>query len=100
MDGLNARDTASPPSQGLQSSYCKDSSPRLQGLQSSTARTGGGVGAGRPDVISTEVKAVYAQNLEDWSGEHLIGRNRTEYEEVKRCADAFAEVVEKNLPKG
>ena len=46
------------------------------------------------------VKAVYAQNLEDWSGEHLIGRNRTEYEEVKRCADAFAEVVEKNLPKG
>ena len=46
------------------------------------------------------VKAVYAQNLEDWSGEHLIGRNRTEYEEVKRCADAFAKVVEKNLPKG
>lgn len=54
----------------------------------------------KAEQLEKSVKAVYAQNLEDWSGEHLIGRNRTEYEEVKRCADAFAEVVEKNLPKG
>lgn len=39
---LVGRSKPSPCSQGLQSFYCKDSNPSLQGLQSSAARTGRG----------------------------------------------------------
>ncbi len=48
--------------------------------------------------LEKTIKGIYAKNIEDWTDEGLSGKKLTEYEDIKNCADAFAKVVEKNIP--
>ena len=47
--------------------------------------------------LEKAIKGVYATHIEDWTNESLSPKELVEYEDIKRCADAFAKFVEKNI---
>lgn len=49
--------------------------------------------------LQNSIKGVYARNIINWTGEHLKGRELAEFEDIKRCADAFAKIVDSNMQK-
>lgn len=49
--------------------------------------------------LEKAVKGIYAKNIDDWTGEGLPENKLAEYEDIKSCADAFAKVVEINIPQ-
>lgn len=55
-----------------------------------------------PYALSTAIlhqsnQGVYAQHIRDWSNDGLEGKALAEYEDIKRCADAFGKIVEKRI---
>lgn len=40
---------------------------------------------------------IYAQNIKDWTSEGLSGNALAEYEDIKKCADAFKRIVESRV---
>lgn len=40
---------------------------------------------------------MYAKDIEDWTDDNLSGKKLAEYEDIKKCADAFAKIVENNI---
>ena len=49
--------------------------------------------------LQSSIKDVYAKDFEDWTSDGLSGRKLAEYEDIKKCADAFAGIVENNTQK-
>lgn len=37
--------------------------------------------------------------MEDWTDDNLSGNKLAEYEDIKKCADTFAKIVENNIHK-
>ena len=46
--------------------------------------------------LSNNNVGIYAKDISEWTGEGLEGRKLAEYEDIKKCADAF-EVIVKNM---
>ncbi len=49
--------------------------------------------------LEKSIKGIYAMNIDDWIAEGLPENKLAEYEDVKSCADAFAKVIEMNIPQ-
>ena len=49
--------------------------------------------------LQSSIKDVYAKDFEDWTSDGLSGRKLAEYEDIRKCADAFAGIVENNTQK-
>lgn len=47
--------------------------------------------------LQSSIKDVYAKDIEDWTDDNLSGKKLAEYEDIKKCADAFAKIVENNI---
>ena len=47
--------------------------------------------------LQSSIKDVYAKDIEDWTDNNLSGKKLAEYEDIKKCADAFAKIVENNI---
>lgn len=44
-------------------------------------------------------QGIYAENIEDWSSENLVGKQLQKYNDIKQCADAFSKVINENISK-
>ena len=40
--------------------------------------------------LQSSIKDVYAKDIEYWTDNNLSGKKLAEYEDIKKCADAFA----------
>ena len=40
---------------------------------------------------------VQVRDIEDWTDDNLSGKKLAEYEDIKKCADAFAKIVGNNI---
>jgi type I restriction enzyme R subunit len=49
-------------------------------------------------VIERMNKGVYAKHIDDWNTDGLSEKELVEYNDIKKCADAFKTSVEKNIP--
>ena len=47
--------------------------------------------------LQSSIKDVYAKDIEDWTDDNLSGKKLAEYEDIKKCADAFAKIVGNNI---
>jgi type I restriction enzyme R subunit len=47
--------------------------------------------------LQSSIKDVYAKDIEDWTDNNLSGKRLAEYEDIKKCADAFVKIVENNI---
>ena len=47
--------------------------------------------------LQSSIKDVYAKDIEDWTDDNLSGKKLSEYEDIKKCADAFAKIVGNNI---
>jgi type I restriction enzyme R subunit len=43
-------------------------------------------------------KDVYAQPFSEWNDQNIQGRRLQEYEDIRKCAEAFEEIVKSNVP--
>ena len=49
--------------------------------------------------LEKTIKDTYAMNIENWINDGLSEKKSIEYEDIKRCVDAFAKIVEMNIPR-
>lgn len=49
------------------------------------------------ELLQSSIKDVYAKDIEDWTDDNLSGKKLAEYEDIKKCADAFAKIVGNNI---
>jgi type I restriction enzyme R subunit len=49
--------------------------------------------------LEKTIKDTYAMNIENWTNDGLSEKKSIEYEDIKRCVDAFAKIVEMNIPR-
>ena len=49
--------------------------------------------------LEKTIKDTYAMNIENWTANGLSEKQLIEYEDIKRCVDAFAKIVEMNIPR-
>ena len=47
--------------------------------------------------LQSSIKDVYAKDIEYWTDNNLSGKKLAEYEDIKKCADAFAKIVGNNI---
>ncbi len=50
-----------------------------------------------PNFLANHNVGIYAKDLKDWTSEGLEGKELSEYEEVKKCADIFETIVRNNI---
>lgn len=49
------------------------------------------------ELLQSSIKDVYAKDIEDWTDDNLSGKKLAEYEDIKKCADAFTKIVGNNI---
>ena len=49
--------------------------------------------------LEKTIKDIYAMNIENWTDDGLSEKKLIEYEDIKRCVDAFVKIVEMNIPR-
>ena len=49
------------------------------------------------ELLQSSIKDAYAKDIEDWTDDNLSGKKLAEYEDIKKCADAFAKIVGNNI---
>lgn len=51
------------------------------------------------EILERSVKGVYATSFDDWSDVGLIGRSLAEYNDIRKCASVFLQILSKNRPR-
>ena len=51
------------------------------------------------DSLERSIKGVYSESFVDWNGDGLVGKSLDEYNDIKRCAEAFLKILSDNRPK-
>lgn len=47
--------------------------------------------------LSNNNVGIYAKDIKEWTSEGMEGRKLAEYEDIKKCADAFEVIVEDEI---
>lgn len=50
-----------------------------------------------PNFLSNHHVGIYTKDLKDWTSEGLEGKERSEYEDIKKCADVFEAIVKNGI---
>ena len=50
-----------------------------------------------PNFLSNHHVGIYTKDLKDWTSEGLEGKERSEYEDIKKCADVFETIVKNGI---
>lgn len=50
-----------------------------------------------PNFLSNHHVGIYTKDLKDWTSEGLEGKVRSEYEDIKKCADVFEAIVKNGI---